>query len=117
MESNSKGINQENFNEWLSSLGFIFPKSLKENARFDKLYSDHTFKLDENTVDPSRIINGEIRFEDFVKTADNFNMEINNEIRLAARGFKELPEHILKKIKKNQDGQGDGKVGIPENED
>ena len=96
-------ITEENFNEWLSSTGFLFPSNLIELARFEKLYSDYDHKLNADCVDPFKIVedNHNIRKINFIENKEADKLE---NLRIAARNFDGLPEHILKKIKEKHDG-------------
>jgi len=96
-------ITEENFNEWLSSVGFLFPSNLNELARFEKLYSDYDHKLNINCVDPFKIVEDN-HISRKINFKENIDVIQTDDFRIAARNFDGLPEHILKKIKKNHDG-------------
>jgi hypothetical protein len=107
-------ITEENLPEWLSSLGHLFPENKRELARFEKLYADYPYVLNEDCVDPFAIVNGDFKPK---------RIEINepeageNDISLAARNLEGLPGHILDKVKKNQHGLDPKETGSTEGED
>jgi hypothetical protein len=105
MGQSKKNIDISEMFEWLASTGYLFPSNNLELARFEKLYADFDFKLTEDCVDPFAIVNG-----DYKPQKIEFEFDVNNatteDIRMAARNFNNIPEHIFKKIKRNQDGQG-----------
>ena len=102
-QSKKINISEDNFAEWAASTGIMFPRNPVELKRFEKLYSDYEYKLSEECVDPFAIING-----DFQPTSNLVKLnsdEKTNDIRIAARNLDNLPEHILKKLKRKQNGQ------------
>ena len=96
--------------EWLASTGYMFPSNPLELARFEKLYSDFDYKLSEDCVDPFAIISGDYKPKR-LKIELTDNTEISEDMRMAARNFKNIPEHILKKLKRNQNGLGSEEEG------
>lgn len=99
-QSENKIITEESFREWLASTGNLFPSNKLELSRFEKLYSDYKYLLDENCVDPFAIIDGT-----FIPKKINLKLEsdsIDSNIRMAARNLENFPEHILQRIKRNQ---------------
>jgi hypothetical protein len=95
-------ISENNFREWLASTGNLFPGNKLELYRLEKLYADFQYTLNEDCVDPFKIISGEFkpqRIDNGIKINDN-----SEEFRLAARNLGNIPEHIMKKLKKNQNG-------------
>lgn len=111
MGEGKKIITEDNLREWLASTGNLFPGNMSELSRFEKLYSDFEYRLDENCVDPFAIING-----DFVPKRIKIETQKNNNggFKMAARNLENLPEHILNKLKKNQDGLHSEKKGSSE---
>lgn len=102
MAQNKKNITPENITEWLSSTGFLFPRNEVELARFEKLYGDIDFGLTGKEIDPDKIINGTFREGKIKENIINFKQEETNPYRMAARNGNGLPNHIMDKIKKNQ---------------
>ena len=94
----SKFINDDNVGKWLSALGFSFPRNEAEEKIFDKIYSNYAYKLKDVKIDGSKLIN-EIEKEELHVQ----NEEV--EWKMAARNYGDLPEHIIEKMKKNQNGQ------------
>jgi len=107
-------ITQDNFREWLASTGILFPGNKSELARFEKLYSDFKYRLDENCVDPFAIVNGDFRPK-AIKL--KLQQEENTELKIAARNLENIPEHILRKIKQNQNGLSAKKKGSSGDDD
>lgn len=85
---------------WLSSTGFIFPGNEIELDRFNKLYEDYDYKLDNISIDPLAIINN--TFHRVHKVIEMFSSDVEKEIdslRMVARkGNKDLPQHIIEKM-------------------
>ncbi|MCK4664181.1 MAG: hypothetical protein KAT68_15035 [Bacteroidales bacterium] len=91
----SKHITTSNIDQWASSLGFSFPRNDIEEKMFDKLYSNFNYELTGEEIDPLKLIR-ECEEEDNARTIgaeDNWKM--------AARNFGEIPKHIIEKMKKN----------------
>ncbi len=92
---------------WLGSTGFLFPSNEIELDRFNKLYEDYDYKLDNVSIDPLAIINNTFHKEPKVLTM--FEHDITEEIEslrmVARKGKKDLPQHIIDKMrgKHNQD--------------
>jgi hypothetical protein len=103
MAQNKKNITPQDITEWLCSTGFLFPRNEVELERFEKLYGDEDFGLTGKEIDPDNIINGV--FQD-KKVEGVLPSSINKDeitpYRMAARNGASLPEHILEKIKRNQ---------------
>jgi hypothetical protein len=114
MGREEKIITEDNINEWLSSLGYLFPRNKIELARFEKLFSDYEYELNENCVDPYSIVNGNFKPREI-----KFNDSENNDtdFRMAARNLEGLPQHIIDKVKKNQNGLDSKKERSEEGED
>lgn len=96
-------LNEENFTEWLNSVGYFLPTSEIEFERFELLHPTVLRSLSDDLVDPFAIINGTwkpkintLRFSQ-VEGPDNYE-----EIRLAARNHSEISPEIIAKMKKNQ---------------
>ncbi|PLX08217.1 MAG: hypothetical protein C0596_07960 [Marinilabiliales bacterium] len=107
-------ISEDDLREWLASTGSLFPENKLELARFEKLYADFHYTIDESCVDPFKIISGEYKPQNFTRLNEDSD---NTELKMAARNLGEIPEHIMKKIRKNQNGSGSKEKGISEQED
>tara|TARA_R110002050_G_scaffold171077_6_gene303016 strand:- start:1338 stop:1676 length:339 start_codon:yes stop_codon:yes gene_type:complete len=100
-------IEIEQLDTWLSSTGFLFPSSELELDRFNKLYEDYNYKLDNFHIDPISIINNTFHREPKVITM--FESDVDKEIEglrmVARKGNQNLPQHIIEKMRKkhNQD--------------
>ena len=92
---------------WLSSTGFLFPNNELELDRFNKIYQDYEFKLDDISIDPIAIINN--TFHRVPGVIEMFQSDVDKEINslrmVARKGSEDLPQHIIEKmrIKHNQD--------------
>lgn len=102
-QSKKQHITESNFLEWIASTGYLFPRNPLELKRFEKLYSDFYYKLPEDSVDPFAIVSGSYNPKSNVikLQTDKPNAKLN----MAARNLDQLPDHILKKLKRNQDEQ------------
>lgn len=103
MEKSKSEIELENFNEWLASTGYLFPSNPVELERFETLFKDFNYQLSSEVVDPIKIING-THSQEIKKLEASEKIPDIHELKIAARNLKEIPDHILKKIKSNQNG-------------
>ncbi|MGN6601376.1 MAG: hypothetical protein ACTHK8_02940 [Ginsengibacter sp.] len=102
MAQNKSNITPENMAEWVASTGFIFPRTMRELMRFEKLYSDFEINLEGFQIDPEKIL-GKKAAADVIQLPQD-EMKEKTHFRMAARkGDSNIPQHILDKIKKNQD--------------
>jgi len=102
-QSKKVNISEDNFAELAASTGRMFPRNTVELKRFEKLYSDYEYKLSEECVDPLAIINGDSSRKS--RAIKLNSTEKSNEIRVAARNLDNLPDHIIQKLKRKQNGQ------------
>ena len=87
--------------EWMASTGFLFPRTMKELLRFEKLYSDVQINLEGNQIDPEKILG---RTGGNVISISTIQNKKETVLRMAARkGDSNIPQHILDKMKNNQD--------------
>lgn len=97
----NRKIDSNNLNEWLRSTGFLFPKNEIELARFNELYADFDFKLNDAVIDVKSIIEGTVcsvaRVVRLIKN-DDLNNDIE-ELKMVARKGEEVPKHIIDKMK------------------
>jgi hypothetical protein len=103
-KKNNEKVSINNLDEWLSSTGFLCPTNELELARFNKLYSDHDFKLKDELIDVQSIVGNKmcpnIKPLLFIKD-ENIENEIQ-ELRMAARkGNQNIPQHIIDKMRKH----------------
>lgn len=115
MAQNNLHITPDNITEWLASTGFIFPRTIAELARFEKLYADFKIDLSGCEVDPDVILG----IKQKAKTI-SFDSKVQEakepQFRMAARnGDSNIPKHIMDKIKKNQDQRKQDDNGSEEN--
>ena len=94
----SRHITEVNIDKWMSSLGFSFPRNHIEEELFDKLYKDYNHELTGEEIDPLKLIN---QCEEEERNTGISGVE--NNWKMAARNYRELPKHIIDKMKKNHD--------------
>ncbi|MDF4203902.1 hypothetical protein PXD56_13090 [Maribacter sp. SA7] len=100
-------IEVSQLDSWLSSTGFSFPRNEVELDRFNKIYEDYEYKLDNISIDPISIINN--TFHRVPKVIEMFSSDVDEEVdtlRMVARkGNEDLPQHIIEKMRRkhNQD--------------
>lgn len=101
MAQSKKHITPENVTEWLASTGFLFPRNEIELSRFETLFGDGDYGLTGLEIDPEKIIRGEKNTKT-IHIPESVKPEELTEYRMVARNGSKLPEHILNKIKNNQ---------------
>ncbi|HKK44207.1 MAG TPA: hypothetical protein VJ964_01710 [Balneolaceae bacterium] len=109
MGKNKFNITQDNIIEWLRSTGYLFPKNKRELSRFEKLYPKVNRETKNTSIDPFAIIEGSRKPK---KIQIQFEKDDNKEysdLRMAARKFENLPDHIREKIKQNHKNNGGDK--------
>jgi hypothetical protein len=102
MAKNNSNITTDNITEWMASTGFIFPRTVLELTRFDKLYDTYQEDSTGFQIDPDVILGKKQRTKMASFTRKTEDKSLN--FRMAARkGDSAVPKHIMDKIKKNQD--------------
>lgn len=105
-------IEVEHLDSWLGSTGFLFPSNELELDRFNKLFENYDYKLDNISIDPYAIIKNTFHREPKVITMfeNDIVEEVENLRMVARKGNEDLPQHIIDKMRKkhNQDS-GDKK--------
>lgn len=94
-------VNESNLDVWLSSTGYLFPRNETELDRFEKLYEDYDFKLENKSIDIESIINGTLKCQIKIFPL-NDEAEVNEiqDLKMAARkGEKSIPKDVLDKMK------------------
>lgn len=94
---------QSNLDDWLSSLGFLYPITDAQLERFNKLYKDYDYNLKDAKIDAMAIIKGTYHRKSKIIsliTEEGMNeSESFDQLNMAARkGQKELPQHIINKM-------------------
>lgn len=103
MARNKSHITTENMTEWMCSTGFLFPRTIVELKRFEKLYSDVQIDLTGRQIDPEVILGRKLKIS-IISIAPPSLKKEEVHFRMAARkGGGTIPKHILEKMKKNQD--------------
>ena len=103
MARNKSHITTDNITEWMASTGFIFPRTILELKRFEKLYNDVQIDLTGHQIDPEVIL-GRKTGSKVILMSSTSEMKEETHFRMAARkGDSNIPQYILDKIKKNQD--------------
>lgn len=96
-------ITEDNLDDWLHSTGFLYPRNEKQLDRFNKLFEDYDFKLNNARIDITSILNGSLCNKTKIITL-NLSSDFNNEIeslRMVARKGQSnnLPKHIIDKMR------------------
>lgn len=100
----------DTIDEWLSSTGYLFPENEIQLERFDKLYENYNFKLNESRIDVLAIIEGRLQKTKVIKLIDSdLKVEIDSLKMVARKGNSDLPKHIIDKMKENQKSKTDDK--------
>lgn len=101
MAKNNSNITIDTMTEWMASTGFIFPRTVLELTRFERLYNEYQEDSTGFQIDPDVILGKKQRTAIIPLTS----MTIEEpKFRMAARkGDTAVPKHIMYKIKKNQD--------------
>ena len=107
MSKNKINITYDNLTEWLCSTGYLFPRNEIELSRFERIYPEVERKSNDDSVDPFTIIDGSRQRKPFRLDLEDDEIENLPELRMAARKYKNLPDHIIEKIKKNQNKLSD----------
>ncbi|MGC4100882.1 hypothetical protein [Ferruginibacter sp.] len=102
MAQNKSHITPDNITEWMASTGYIFPRTLKELLRFEKLYSEVEINLEGSRIDPEKIL-GRKGNAQIIQLPEEEKKEALRFKMAARKGDSNLPQNILDKIKKNQD--------------
>lgn len=107
MSKKKINITQGNIIEWMCSTGYLFPRNEIELTRFERLYPEIERKTDAATIDAFAILKGSRKRTSIRLNIEDEQVENNPQMRMAARKYKNLPEHIIEKIKKNQKKSSD----------
>lgn len=104
MATKKTNITSENINEWLGSLGYLFPKNRKQLERFNTVFSNYSYELKNHKVDVNAILGKKTPSEDSSKVFvfQEFSSSEFDDLKMVARKGEELPIEIIEKIKKNQ---------------
>ncbi len=90
----------------LSRTGYLPPRNEKEMKAFESIYS--RVEIDESFhVDVDKIVNGGCQYKTNVVPMTSTRRFSQNDLRLAARNFGNLPEDVIEKLKKQHKNDGD----------
>ena len=113
MAKNNSNITVDTMTEWMASTGFIFPRTVLELTRFEKLYDPYQEDSTGFQIDPDVILGKKERTKVISLTPKVEDQSPN--FRMAARkGDSAVPKHIMDKIKKNQDKRKQDDPGAAE---
>lgn len=95
-------IEVAHLDSWLASTGFLFSSNEMELDRFNKLYEDYDYKLDDIYIDPIAIISNTFHREPKVITIfeNDLEEEIESLRMVARKGKKDLPQDIIDKMRR-----------------
>lgn len=111
VNTNLSNICNDNLDEWLGSVGYLFPTTELETERFGKLYEDYDFKLSNVKIDIEAIMNGSYVCKSAVTRIVQIDTNEINELKMVARnGEGQVTDDIIAKMKvkhrkKNDDDQ------------
>ena len=115
MAKNNSNITIDNVTEWMASTGFIFPRTVVELARFEKLYEGYEEDSTGFLIDPDVILGKKQRTATAIIPLTPKTEVEESKFRMAARkGDGAVPKHIMDKIKKNQDKRKQDDPGAAE---
>lgn len=100
LKRNSIDIEEKELASWYAATGFYLPRTVGELRRFEKLYNDYKYQLNGDELDPNNIF-----FGNLIAQTENISMKNEFEIepfRMAARGLKEIPLSVRRKMLENQ---------------
>ena len=94
-------INENNLDHWLSSSGYLYPRTEPELNLFEKAIADFEFKLENKSIDIESIVNGALTCHKNVISliSDEDKTEINTLKMAARKGDQSIPKEILDKMK------------------
>ena len=102
-------VTLENLNDCLMYTGYMLPENELQLAKFNKLYEDYKFELNESKIDVRSIIDGTLSCN--VKKISIINFKEDSEFSklsmVARKGEEELPQHIIDKMMKKHDSKND----------
>lgn len=105
-------ITPNNIHGWLAALGYIFPSTEAELLRFEKMYAEMDIPEDE-LIDPEVILGRKPKRQ--IEKLKNIKTRNEQLFKMAARnGIANIPQHILDKMKKNQQKPSDDDGGSTE---
>lgn len=100
VNTNLSNICNDNLDEWLCSVGFLFPSTELEKERFDKLYEEYDFKLSNVKIDIEAIMNDSYVCKSTVTKIIQIDEDEINELKMVARnGVGQVPDDIIAKMK------------------
>lgn len=102
-------MTEEKINDWLCSLGYLFPINDIQEKRFEKLYEDYDFILNQNMIDLDNITNNSYKCKSYSPKLNIVNSKEISELRMVARkGSKEISNDVINKMKSKHRKSNDG---------
>lgn len=96
-------ITEDNLDDWLHSTGFLYPRNEKQLDRFNILFEDDDFKLNNARIDITSILNDTLCNKTKIiplNLSSDFNNEIESLRMVARKGqSNNLPKHIIDKMR------------------
>ena len=90
----------------LSSTGYLPPRNEEEMNAFERIYSK--VEVDESFhIDVDRIVNEGCQYKTREAPMTSTGRFSQNDLRMAARNFGNLPEDVIEKLKKQHKYDGD----------
>ncbi|SHG52034.1 hypothetical protein SAMN05443144_13210 [Fodinibius roseus] len=109
MAKNRINITPENLTVWLRSTGYLFPRTKVELSRLNKLYPEVKRDTKDEQVDPYEMLENSREREPLnLQVSENIEEDYSG-LRMAARKYEKLPEHIIEKMKKKHKNNGGDK--------
>jgi hypothetical protein len=103
MAKGSAYITSENITEWMASTGFLFPRTMVELARFEKLYSDELIHTAGIGIDPEVILGYKKKTSVIALDPKQSSLHQPRYQMAARKGKGAISKNTLNKIKNNQD--------------
>jgi len=114
MAQNNSHITADNVTEWMASTGFLFPRNELELARFEILYRDTVIDLTGYLIDPEVIVGRKQRSNVIALKPVPRDIPDMVPYKMVARKGGAVPQHILDKMKKNNQQRKDNDTGSQE---
>ena len=111
MARNSAYITTGNITEWMASTGFLFPSTVAELERFEKLYADEQVNLAGCEIDPEIILGYKKKSTVISMHAKQPAVDVPKYQMAARKGKGAISKSTLNKIKSTQDKRKQNDLG------